>query len=288
MTEKERKTPFIHYFDKTPEGIHCPHFWILSPMLGCPYNCTYCYLNYTLRFEKDLPVVYMNRERMLKEIEEWLRKTEQPSVLNMGELCDSLVLEKKLHLLDQLIPLFERQSKHKLLLLTKSADRFIDILNLRKPIPQVILSWSINCNFVWKNYEKGCPNGFERLSAVYSYMKRGWDVRVRIDPILPIENWTEEYGRITEVVNMLPGIPRITLGTIRGFQNLPKFCPSSDAFSYCIDQGDPDRRLRLPFPVRKSIYKWFDRRLKTEPSLCKETDRMIEETNLRSPCNCML
>lgn len=288
MIEKERKTPFIRYFDKTPDGICCPHFWILSASLGCPYKCSYCFLNLTLRYEKDLPVIYTNADKMVEEVKTWLKETEQPSVLNAGELMDSLAFEKRLQLLDKLVPLFAAQDKHKLLFLTKSADRFIDYLNLQKPTKQVILSWSINCHSVWKDFEKGTPNPFERLATVYTYMKRGWAVRLRIDPILPIENWTDEYGKLINVINMLPGIPRITLGTIRAYPTLPQSCPSSGVFKYCIDNKDPDNRLRLPMPIRKSIYRWFNRRLKTEPALCKETQQVVKETGLTGPCNCML
>jgi len=290
MVEKERKSPFIHYFDKTPEGIRCPHFWILSASLGCAYFCKYCYLNLSLRYQKgELPIFYSNQDKMVGEVSEWLEKTETPSVLNCGELSDSLAFEKKLHLLDRLVPLFEKQSKHKLLLLTKSADRDIDFLNFHKPTSQVVLSWSVNCNQVWQDYEKSAPNPFERLSAAYTYMRRGWKVRIRIDPIVPIEDWTSEYNRIVEVINMLPSPNfRVTLGTIRCFPTLKNFCPPSGVFNHCIDNGDPDRRLRLPFPVRKSIYQWFARRLKVKVALCKETEKMIEETNLKSPCNCML
>jgi len=289
MTEKERKSAFIHEFTATPPGIHCPHFWILSATLGCPFQCAYCYLNLSLRYQKDeLPIIYTNHDKMVEEVKEWLEKTEEPSVLNAGELTDSLVFERKLHLLDKLVPLFAAQDKHKLLFLTKSADRFIDFLNNTAPTKQVILSWSVNCDAVWKSYEKGTPSPYERLASCYTYMKRGWDCRLRVDPIIPIENWTDEYGKVLDVINMMPKIPRVTLGTTRCFPSLLKFCPPSDVFKYCVDNKDPDKRLRLLTPIRKSIYLWFNRRLKKQPSLCKETDKMIEETNLKSPCNCML
>jgi len=36
---RKRHTAFIHYFDKTPEGIICPHFWVLAFANGCPFAC---------------------------------------------------------------------------------------------------------------------------------------------------------------------------------------------------------------------------------------------------------
>ena len=289
MVERERKSPFIHYFDKTPEGIRCPHFWVLSTMLGCPYmkGSAYCYLHGTLRHQKDLPVTYSNYDKMFQEVEEWLKR-EDPSVLNMGELGDSLALEPKLHLLDKLIPLFGKQEKHKLLLVSKNANLFLDILNLRKPTPQVVLSWSVSSNSVWEDFEKSAPSPYERLACAYSYGKRGWEIRIRIDPIIPLENWSEEFGRLVDVINTIPNLKRITLGTIRAFPNLPKHCPPSGVFKYCTDQTGSDKRLRLPHPVRGSIYKWFAKRLKIEPQVCKETEKMVQELNFRGKCNCQL
>jgi hypothetical protein len=246
-------------------------------------------LNLSLRHQKDeLPIIYNNLDKMVSEVQEWLEKTETPSVLNAGELTDALCFEKEIHLLDKLVPLFEKQTKHKLLLLTKSADRDIDFLNFHPPTPQVILSWSVNCNQVWQDLEKNTPNPYERLAAAYSYSKRGWIIRIRIDPILPISDWSSEYEKIIDVVNVLPGFPRVTLGTIRAYPTLEQYCVSSGAFEYLIDNHDSDGRLRLPFEIRKSIYQWFSRRLKNRPALCKETENLVIETNLRGPCNCML
>lgn len=45
----------IRLFDKTSEGIVCPHFWILNWACGCPYECSYCYLALTHRFQGNTP-----------------------------------------------------------------------------------------------------------------------------------------------------------------------------------------------------------------------------------------
>jgi len=289
MTEKERKSKFIHFFDKMPEGIRCPHFWVLSAMLGCPYmnGSAYCYLHGILRHQKNLPVIYSNYDKMFQEVEEWLKK-EEPSVLNMGELGDSLALEPKLHLLDRLIPLFEKQDRHKLLCVSKSANRFLDILNIHKPTPQVILSWSVSSNSVWEDFEKSAPSPYERLACAYGYGKRGWTIFLRVDPIYPTENWGEEFGRLVDVINMIPNLKRITLGTIRAFPNLPKYCPPSGVFKYCIDQTGSDKRLRLLHPIRKSIYKWLAKRLKAQTQVCKETEKMVKDLGFKGKCNCQL
>ena len=62
---------YISYFSKTPRTL-CPHFWIIKPYTGCPYNCSYCYLqgtfygNKTPRM-KDLGMV----QAVLREFMRW-------------------------------------------------------------------------------------------------------------------------------------------------------------------------------------------------------------------------
>src|SRR4030042_255837 len=81
--ERKRYSNFIHFFDKTPEGIVCPHFHILAHANGCPYAHQYCYLNLTLRHYPEA-TVFSNTARMFQEIRDWLLTESKPSVLNCG------------------------------------------------------------------------------------------------------------------------------------------------------------------------------------------------------------
>lgn len=105
----------IRLFDKTPEGVVCPHFYLLSWARGCPYSCSYCYLALTHRFQGNRPHFY-SWTRIEKAIEKFFKTHEEPCLLNSGELADSLM---KPRLMQKICDLFETQDTHKLLLLTK-------------------------------------------------------------------------------------------------------------------------------------------------------------------------
>src|SRR3989337_4516001 len=89
---RPRKSFFIHYFDKTPPGIVCPHYYVLSHANGCAYSCDYCYLNLTFRGLKA-PVIFSNLHRLKRDVEAWLICTRKPNVLSAGELSDSLLFD---------------------------------------------------------------------------------------------------------------------------------------------------------------------------------------------------
>ena len=89
----------ITLFDKTPypqqaEDVVCPHFVELKWANGCNFDCSWCYLNGTLRFRP------MGKKPYLKDLDKindhlinYLEQVKTPSILNSGELSDSLAYE---------------------------------------------------------------------------------------------------------------------------------------------------------------------------------------------------
>lgn len=285
--ERKRFSNFIHYFDKTPPGIVCPHFYVLAHANGCPYACDYCYLRLTLRHYPE-PTVFTNTARMFQELRDWLLSLEDPAVLNAGELSDSLAWDRETGLTQNLVPLFETQKKHKLLLLTKSVN--IDNLLAQDPSPQVIVSFSVNAPEVSRKYERGAPPVEARLAAAKKLREAGWDVRLRLDPALPVTGWKDQYGEVIERINEVnPSV--VTLGSLRFFKTLVNHAPrATDVFAFGRDHNDPDQRLRLDEERRVEMYRFFIERLANlRVGLCKETEAVHKKLGLpgvRQSCNC--
>ncbi len=287
--ERKRHSNFIHYFDKTPPGIVCPHFYILAHANGCPYACHYCYLKLTLRHYPE-PTVFTNTARMFQEIREWLLSLNQPSVLNTGELSDSLGWDLSTNLSVNLVPLFANQKKHKLLFLTKSAT--IDNLMKMAPNKQVIVSFSINAAPVSEMYEKASPSPEERLEAARRLKEHGYEVRLRLDPMIPVADWKGHYGDIIDKMNQV-GPSIVTLGSLRYFRNLENHQKTeTDIFSYGKDHGDPDGRLRVDRDTRTAMYRFcLDRLQCMRVGLCKETVDVHRDLGLpagNQSCNCTM
>lgn len=293
ITYKPRKSKFIHEFQHQASDIICPSFYVFGWGHRCSFDppCSYCYLNLTFRYENS-PIVYQS-DKVLDEVKEWLSSIENPSVLNAGELCDSFMIPQN-KLFADVMNLFEEQNKHKLLFLTKSnvIPKEIEDNVYSKVYNQTIFSFSLNSGLVATTYEKGAPHTFERIACAYRLKKLKQHVRVRIDPIIEIKDFKEEYQNVINVLNDFLQPKRITLGSLRFFKNLPNFAKDKGVFKYGIDQHDGDGRLRLQLEKRIEIYRWLINNLKCEEiGLCKETSYVCHEVLDLSKvikCNCTI
>jgi spore photoproduct lyase len=272
----------IAYFDKTPEGIACPHFYELRWGFGCPFDCQWCYLLGTGWGKKnfrayDLSTILGHLGKAFQEIQE-------PQIFNAGELSDSLPNHPNMI---AIMDLFETQSRHKLLLLTKTADGSSLI---EKPRKQVIYSCSLNALPVAGRWERLAPSPLDRLKAAKGVADAGYEVRARIDPIVPVEGWKESYA---ELVRMMDEVlfSRVTLGTLRGLQRtiifarkLGKDMSWTNYFSTTTKWGK-----KLSDESRFEIYTFILDLLRPRiVAVCKETDEMVARLGLKNiRCNCI-
>lgn len=289
---KERKSKFIHQFEHQAKGIICPTFYVFGWAHRCLFEpkCSYCFLNLTFRHEKE-PKIYTS-DTVMNEVSDWLKKTVHPSVLNAGELSDSFMSYNN-QLLADMMNLFEEQEKHKLLFLTKHNIIPVEIENniYTRQYKQTIFSFSVNSQEVALRYEKGAPLPFDRMATAYRVKKHGQRVRIRIDPIIEINDFKLEYANVINVINDFLQPERVTLGSLRFFKNLQNFSNDTEVFKYCIDNNDSDHRMRLPFAKRLEIYRWFIDNLKiSEIGLCKETLACHRKLKFRKDlkCNCTI
>jgi len=225
-TTRERKSPFIHLNNTVKPGIICEPFWAVSYYIGCPYGCTYCYLQGTFRGKVE-PVVYTNRQRLLGELEEWLARPGSQR-LNAGELEDSLALDGQIPLVDDLVPHFLAQSRHKLLLVTKSTN----VKNLLKydGNDRVIVAFSVNAPEVWSQYELDTPHPLRRAEAARKVQEAGFSVVLRLDPMIPVPDWAQLYRDFIQQVAQVVEPDQWTIGSL-GFPSGPTVSAGMPRFS---------------------------------------------------------
>ena len=282
-------------FEKTPFDIVCPHFWELRWAFGCPFDCAYCYLQGTGRGNKNPR--YRPINKVIRAIDRAFKHEyflEHPSIFNSGELSDSLMNPRNMK---QIADFFETQDRHKLLLLTKS-HRVGWLTN--EPRKQTIASFSLNATEVWRRWENRTSSPQQRINATKELLESGYEVRVRIDPIFPIENWKSHYeDLIYTLFSELPsGLDRITLGTPRGLAKTLIFAKDR-SWEKTAFTNNPERTgwgKKAPTSLRKEIYIFFYDKLdnvgfdKSKIAMCKETKSMWKELGLNynlCRCNCV-
>ena len=285
----------VVYFNKTPSDIVCPHFWELRWAFGCPFDCAYCYLQGTGRGNKS------PRYRPVSKVLDALRKAfeheylvKHPAIFNSGELSDSLMNSLNMA---QIVSLFEAQNRHKLLLPTKS-DRVGWLTGAH--MKQTIASFSLNATEVWRKWEKRTPSPQQRLRAAKEVVESGYELRIRIDPIIPIHDWQTHYeDLIYSIFCELPSNPdRITLGTPRGLAKTLIFAKDRtwEKTAFTDKPENSGWGKKAPLQLRKEIYLFFYDKLaglgfdKSRIALCKETRQMWKELGVdpqQSRCNCV-
>lgn len=207
-------------------GVVCPSFWMLNFAYGCPWmKCEYCYLRGTLRHQGLQLKFYkgMTPGNLQGNLIKFFEEHKEPTVLNTGEICDSLACERNnwldgLNFTEWAIPFFEGQDhEHKILFLSKLGKNIGNLQNISEKfgfLHRTILSFSLNApGLCWYIGE---PPLETRLNAL-RIMKNQCELRVRIDPIMPVEkdrDFSGGYQRLaTEVAKINPS--RVTLGMLR-------------------------------------------------------------------------
>ncbi len=273
MIYRKRKSKFVKLFNKTPSSVICPHFYELILSNGCPYNCLYCYLKLTFRGNTE-PNLFTND---WSEVEYELNNS-NPGVYSTGELADSLAVVPPL--LQKALEYFRNQNDKFLLLLTKSTN--IKILLDSIPSQQIIISFSVNSNPSYEQFEKGTPHPLERLRYAKKLIDKGWRVRIRIDPII-LETGIRNYADICKKVSEI-GPEMVTIGTLRQYPGLFNFSKKAPRKFL---KKHPDGRMRYPINDRLEAYESFKKWLGFQPSLCKETKDLWSLLKWKfKGCNC--
>jgi len=287
----------IKRFDKTPPperktDIVCPHFLELKWAYGCPYDCAWCYLKGTFRFRPNgtSPVI-KDYDKIKLHTKKFLEEVKTPEILNTGEIADSLMYENaNLPFSKFIIPIFETQRLHKVLFLTKSTN-VKNLLEIESH-NQAIISFSLNALPVAERWEKA-PAILKRIEAAKKVFEAGYEVRIRIDPIVPVENWQKHYLQLLDIIfeNFIP--KRITLGSLRGLQSTINGCTDKSWVKYLKESSNWGKKI--DFKTRHIMYSTVIQQLKLKYNferiaLCKETVQMWHALKMdykKIKCNCI-
>lgn len=200
--------------------------------IDCRYDCEYCYLQYY--FQTKVPVIFVNRDQVLRRIEEILVSYDRP-YFHAGEVCDALAFDDLTGFSLDIAGLFSGYKNGTIEFRTKSTQ-VGNLISIKNPPGNLIPSWTFSPQKISSIIEHKTPSFRERLRAAKSCQEAGYTVGVRLDPILRVEGWEKEYREmIEELLGTLDTkkIDYISLGTLKHnkalFEAIKKRFPASPA-----------------------------------------------------------
>lgn len=207
---------FKNFVLPTPKGygIGGKRNFYFSHMLGCVFDCRYCFLQGMYRSANY--VIFVNYEDFKEAIVEKISPNE-PTTFFSGYDCDSLALESITGFLKHFLPLFEKEPAALLELRTKSTQ--IAFLENRTPFPNAIVAFTLSPEEVVKAYEHKTPSLAARLRAIEILQNLGWQIGLRFDPLIYMEDYKAIYSHFfRQVFEKVKTVHSATLGVFR----LPK------------------------------------------------------------------
>ena len=159
-----------------------------------------------------------------------------PTWFFAGYDCDCLALESITGFVDFFLPRFAEHSTANLELRTKSVN--VQILESKTPVNNIVVAFSFTPHEISLQLEKGVPRVAARIKAMHKLAKLGWNVGIRIDPIIDCEDFEVRYSNLID--DLFCGLPEerlhsVSLGAFRMpsnfFRKIEKLYPHEPLFA---------------------------------------------------------
>lgn len=214
---------------------------------GCMGHCHYCYLQTTMG-AKPYIRVYVNIDDILGAAKRYIEERE-PEITRFEAACtsDPVGLEHISGSLKQLIEFMGKQEHGRLRFVTKY--HHVEPLLDAKHNKHTRFRFSVNADYVIKNFEPGTSRFHERIEAAGKVAKAGFPLGFIIAPIIWHEGWEEGYATlIDKLYNTLPAEATHDL-TFEMIQH--RFTKTAKNI---IEKRYPKTKLEMDEEKRK--YKW--------------------------------
>lgn len=233
----------------------CCGYQIISPLSGCPMDCSYCFLQPYLKYRSTL-TLDVDIEKVTNRLREILSRTGYQR-WGTGEFSDSLALEEILPFHGDIINTVLEYEDRFIELKTKSVFK----PELIPADPRVMIGFSLNVEEVVEREEKLTASLETRLAQARAVIERGFSVCFHFDPVIDrddlLDSYRELFHRVTEMFP-IDRVGYISLGTLRFHSDLAKIMryrnPDSRLFEASFIKA-PDGKWRYPENRRIRIYR---------------------------------
>ncbi|NKB46414.1 MAG: DNA photolyase [Legionellales bacterium] len=229
----------------TPEGfgIGGQQNYYFSHMLNCVYDCRYCFLQGM--YPSAHWVWFVNYEAFIEELTQTIVQQTQPSYFFSGYDCDSLAFDSQTRFIDTFLPFFAQYPQALLELRTKSTH--IRSLLKHAALPNCVVAFSLTPAVIAEQVEHKTPSVAKRIHAMQQLAHQGWQIGVRLDPLIYASNFTQLYQQlIDEIMHAIPSqsIHSISVGPLR----FP-----TKMYQRLVDLYPQDRLLAHPLHKRDQV-----------------------------------
>ncbi|MFZ2889701.1 SPL family radical SAM protein [Sulfuricurvum sp.] len=213
LAHKEGK--FLHEGSQYSDGFGFEQFFYASSVMGCLYDCDYCYLQGL--YPSANTVLFVNLEDAFEQLLPCLTKE---TLIATSYDTDTLSIEA---LTGQTLRWLEFAAQHPNLYLeirTKSTN--IKVFKNCHPNKRITLAWTLSPQTIIDHYEHATPSLEKRLQAIKEVQDLGWRVRICIDPVIYTNEFETLYPHLIEMIfNKIEpkSIEQLTLGSFRMSQN---------------------------------------------------------------------
>ena len=160
--------------------------YYLSYENNCPFNCVYCYLRDY--YSHGAGIFYVNIEDMFAELDNHKGKNE---MISCGIVNDSLVFDNITNISHDLISYFKNRTDITLEFRTKSKN-IKGLLN-ESVYKNILVSFTFSPEEVIEKYEFMTASLEDRITAARKLQEHGYDIGIRIDPVINIKNRRNAY-----------------------------------------------------------------------------------------------
>lgn len=265
---------------------------VISHILGCPYNCSYCFLH--TFYGRDEIVIYDNEDDIIAQVADYMRAAETSLRIGTGEFSDSLALDKETGLSRRLIEFFAGQNRHLLELKTKSSE--VDHLLGLDHKGKTVFAWSVNPEKIVESDELGSVSLSDRITAAKKCVEAGYPVAFHFDPIIFYSGWDKDYKDVVDLIfcSIDPqNIAWISLGALRYDPDLRNIIeerfPRSRITFEKLDMGE-DGKMRYSKPIRIEIFQKMQEFIRSHSKevyvyLCMENADMWKAAGIKNSKN---
>ncbi len=251
---EENRGRFIKPCPGTPRYVCCG-YRIVNIAQGCTLGCTYCILDHY--FDADIPVLFSNVEKLYEELEQTVADSKGILRLGTGEFTDSLLYEDYYNVYARILPIIACSSNAVLELKTKTVH--IDPLINMDRYDRIILSWSLNSNYIASQEEHEAPSIEERIKAAQRVEAYGYKLAFHFDPIVFYDGWEQGYKTTIETLfhSIEPNnVVYVSMGSLRFSSHVQaSFMQRSVLYLHGDFIRGLDGKMRYFRPLRTKLYR---------------------------------